>query len=506
MAVLAVIAEDENAGEEKGAMKEQEKKYPETGKTRRRRGASRLARQAVLLTASGLSLLLLFSCTTAEKVPEPYRASHAHDGYRHALETAGLAETALGRDWIGASRAALEAPVDVELPLAETFRVDPAAAFAVAYRFEVKRGQRVEVATGFQGDEPGRLFIDLFREAGPTAAQCVLVASAGEGEGRLEFEPRRDARYILRLQPELLRGGLHTVSITKAASLGFPVAGKDVRAILSGFGVPRDGGRRVHHGVDIFARRHTEVLAPSDAVVHFVGDGGIGGNVIWLYDAKRSLYLYFAHLQTQDVPPYSTVRAGQKIGTVGNTGNARTTPPHLHFGIYMRPGGPVDPVDFIRKIEAGPEPVAADLGILGSWARASLDGMTVRETNARRSTALAVMGAGFPMRVLGAAGRQYRVSLPGGVSGYVAAGGLESAATPLESLEAVSPQPVHGSPLPGPIAVDRLEPGDRFQVLGRYGDHWLVETPAGRTGWIPAPSVSGEPPSEGESGSSGSRF
>jgi murein DD-endopeptidase MepM/ murein hydrolase activator NlpD len=502
MAVYARESEEENDAEERRKMTGRKNDQMDVGPRKGRSPASSPSRISAL-AFSCLALLFACSCdTTKEKVPERYRPSHAHDGYRHSLETAGLRETALGRDWIAASKSVLDKPADVELPITEVFYADPSVAFAVAYRFEVKRGQRVDVEAEFQGENGGRLFIDLFRSAGPTSAQCLLVASAAEGEARLEFEPRRDATYVVRLQPELLRGGRYGVTIRKMASLRFPVAGKDTRAIQSGFGEPRDAGRRIHHGVDIFARRHTDVLAPSDAVVRYVGDGGIGGNTIWLYDAKRSLHLYFAHLQTQDVAPYSSVTAGQKIGTVGNSGNARTTPPHLHFGIYMRPEGPVDPVEFIRRVEAAPEPLEADLGILGAWARTSLDGVTVRETNARRSAALAIMEAGFPVRVLGAAGRQYRVSLPGGVSGYVAAGGLESAATPLESLQAVLPLPVHGSPLPDLVAVDRLEPGDRFQVLGRYGDHWLVETPAGRTGWIPASSAA----SEAESGSVESKF
>ncbi len=65
--------------------------------------------------------------------------------------------------------------------------------------------------------------------------------------------------------------------------------------------------------------------------------------------------MYFAHLQTQEVEEMSYVVAGQRIGTVGNTGNARRTPPHLHFGIYVRGEGPVDPVNFIKKINSMPK-------------------------------------------------------------------------------------------------------------------------------------------------------
>ncbi len=472
------------------------------GKARKRRTPLRISKLPFALMALSLPLVLPFSCSTKEKVPEPYRPTHAHDAYRHSLETAGLLETALGRDWVEVSKSVLDSPADVELPISETFDMDPAAAFASAYRFAVMRGQRVEVEAEVRGEKTGRLFVDLFRAAEPSGGQGVLVASAGEGEARLEFEPRRDATYIVRFQPELLRGGRTTVTIRKAASLEFPVAGKDIRAIQSGFGAPRDAGRRVHHGVDIFARRHTDVLAPSDAVVHYVGDGGIGGNTIWLYDAKRSLYLYFAHLQTQDVSPYASVQGGQKIGTVGNTGNARTTPPHLHFGIYMRPEGPVDPVEFIRNIDAAPEPLAADLEILGSWVRTATDRISLRATNNRRSTALVFMDAGFPVRILGASGRQYRVALPDGTSGYVAAGSLESAAAPLESQWALAPQAVRRSPFSPEGVLDSLDAGEEFFVLGRSAEAWLVQTLQGTRGWISAPQGVDENPSP----STGSKF
>jgi len=439
------------------------------------------------LAISCLLFLLLSSCSTKEKVPERYRPTHAHDAYRHSLEAAGLADTALGKDWAARSTEALDRPVDVEIPMDEVFYADPAVAFAVAYRFNVKRGQRIEVEAGFQGERAGRLFIDLFRADEPASGPRTLVASAGEMEARLEFEPRRDAPYIVRFQPELLRGGRYRVTIRRTASLGFPVAGLDVRAIQSGFGKPRDGGRRVHHGVDIFAERHTEVLAPSDAVVRYVGDGGIGGNTIWLYDAKRSLFLYFAHLQTQDVAHDANVRAGQKIGTVGNSGNARTTPPHLHFGIYMDPEGPVDPVEFVRKIRVVPEPLSADPGLLGGWARTVADRVSLRATNKGRSASLDLLDKDLPVRVLAASGGAYRVALPDGTSGYVSAAALETVAAPLESRLTLSPQMVLGSLGGANDVVGLVAPGEEVSVLGRSGESWLVHTRQGLTGWIPAP-------------------
>ena len=116
--------------------------------------------------------------------------------------------------------------------------------------------------------------------------------------------------------------------------MAFPVSGYNSRAIQSFFGDPRDGGKRDHHGVDIFASRHSIVIAPLDGSIVSVGESKRGGHTIWMYSAKHRINIYFAHLEKQLVKQYQNVKAGDTIGTVGNTGNARFTPPHLHFGIY----------------------------------------------------------------------------------------------------------------------------------------------------------------------------
>jgi murein DD-endopeptidase MepM/ murein hydrolase activator NlpD len=305
-------------------------------------------------------LLVLLACPSCkkEKVPKAYFPRSAHEAYQHALEEANLNETALGREWIQAGIKALETPGEIVFPYEEAFFWDQRRAEAKGFRFFVKRGVRVEVQVEEYTGDSLLLFADLFRETGDTAVQRIHVATADEKMNRLEFEPRRDAYYVLRVQPELLRGGTFKVLIRGFPSLGFPVRGKNSQAISSFFGDPRDGGKREHHGIDIFAPRHTPVLAPSDASVTRIGEGDIGGRYIWLYDSKRSMYFYFAHLETQKVVRGDKVTAGQLIGTVGNTGNARYTPPHLHFGIYSR--GPIDPFHFIAETDTIPDVLVGD--------------------------------------------------------------------------------------------------------------------------------------------------
>jgi len=309
-----------------------------------------------------LVLLILPACKK-EIVPKAFYPRSAHEAYQHALEEANLIETALGRDWIRAGKESLEKPVSIGLPFEAAFYWDPKSALATGYRFFVKRGIRVEVEIEVYAADSLLLFADLFRETGDTLIQRTHVATADEEMHRLEFEPRRDSYYALRLQPELLRGGTFKVLIREFPSIGFPVKEKNSRSIASFFGDPRDGGSREHHGVDIFAPRHTPVLAPSNSSVTRVEEGAVGGRYVWLYDSKRSMYLYFAHLESQEVSRGEKVSAGQIIGTVGNTGNARTTPPHLHFGIYSN--GPIDPFHFISETDTVPAIVQGDTLLLG---------------------------------------------------------------------------------------------------------------------------------------------
>lgn len=297
-------------------------------------------------------LLILPGCKK-EIVPRAFYPRSAHEAYQNSLEQANLIETALGRDWIRAGEEVLHQPADIKLPFREVFLWDPNSAEASGYRFFVKRGIRIEVNISFYSSDSLLLFADLFRETGDSIIQWIHVATADDKLHRIEFEPRRDSYYTLRLQPELLRGGRFTVLIREFPSIGFPVKGKNSRSIGSLFGDPRDGGSREHHGVDIFASRHTPVLAPTIASVTRVDTGEVGGRYIWLYDSRRSMYLYFAHLETQEVKRGEKVLAGQIIGTVGNSGNARSTPPHLHFGIYQN--GPVDPFHFIAETDTIPE-------------------------------------------------------------------------------------------------------------------------------------------------------
>ena len=93
----------------------------------------------------------------------------------------------------------------------------------------------------------------------------------------------------IRLQPELLRGGRYSLTLKAEPALAFPVQGGANKSIQSGFGAPRDGGVREHHGIDIFAPRGTPVLAAARGYVTRVNETPRGGRVVWVRDETRSL-------------------------------------------------------------------------------------------------------------------------------------------------------------------------------------------------------------------------
>lgn len=287
---------------------------------------------------------IMLSACFHEKVPRKYFPRTDHEAYRVSLIKANLLNTSLGEIWDSTAQKIFSNHHEVPFPYQEVFRIDEREPAAAGYRFSVNRGQRVVINLKSSKETTTRIFMDLFRVESDSLSKYRQVASS-DSLNVLAFEPRSEAAYVSRIQPELLRGGIFELTIENVSTLGFPVAGKDKKAIQSFFGDSRDGGRRDHHGVDIFAKRHTPIIAPTDGYIRFAGTRGIGGKVVWLYDNKRRQSLYFAHLQDHKVVKGINVKKGDTLGTVGNTGNARTTPPHLHFGIYSN--GPINPYDHI---------------------------------------------------------------------------------------------------------------------------------------------------------------
>lgn len=126
----------------------------------------------------------------------------------------------------------------------------------------------------------------------------------------------------------------------------FPVRG--VSKFINDWHMPRSGGR-LHQGTDIMADRGVPVVAVEAGEVRY-GTDPLGGNIATLTTTDRTRY-YYAHLDHFEGGP-RMVAAGDVIGYVGNTGNAATTPPHLHFEVHPNGGDAINPYPLLREAQA----------------------------------------------------------------------------------------------------------------------------------------------------------
>ena len=404
--------------------------------------------------------------------------------YVDALHNAGLATSALALDWVTAGdRALREAPL-VTSPHEELGYLEPGEPAAIALKIHARRGQEITLEMELPGDTTTALFLDAWFIEGDSGTVPGHLTSADSGQRFLRVSPRRDGQVILRAQPELLRGGRFRATLRLAPSLAFPVRPGSDRDIGSRFGAPRDAGARSHHGIDIFAKRGTPVVAGATGTVSRVNETNIGGKVVWMRDVSGNS-LYYAHLDSQAVSSGMRVDVGDTLGFVGNTGNARTTPPHLHFGVYRRGEGPVDPYWFVYRPRGTLPRLVADTSQLGDWIRATGVHATLLAAPDRTSDTVAVLGRHAVMRVLSAASDYYRVRMPDGVIGFVPARLTEPADRAIAIVPAgqtilARPALTHSSQ--DVVAV--VDGGENVGVLGRFGGWALVRSPRGVDGWV----------------------
>ncbi len=119
-------------------------------------------------------------------------------------------------------------------------------------------------------------------------------------------------------------------------------------SFINDWGFPRSGGR-THKGTDMFAPRGTPVVATDDGSVT-LKTNTLGGTVI-LLRADHGVTYYYAHLDgyASGMSSGRRVSAGQRIGYVGNTGNALGTSPHLHFEMWPGGGSAVNPYPTLAR-------------------------------------------------------------------------------------------------------------------------------------------------------------
>ena len=126
-----------------------------------------------------------------------------------------------------------------------------------------------------------------------------------------------------------------TLPEEERATLRIPVQGVAARDLSDTFTDERGGGTRLHEAIDIMADRGTSVVAAAPGTIESLFRSEAGGNTVYVRSDDRLTIYYYAHLDeyAPGLNEGQRVRLGQRLGTVGSSGNADPAAPHLHFEI-----------------------------------------------------------------------------------------------------------------------------------------------------------------------------
>ena len=128
------------------------------------------------------------------------------------------------------------------------------------------------------------------------------------------------------------------------SGLAVPVAGIAVEDLVDTYQQSRAAGARLHNAIDIMAPEGTPVVAAAEGVVEklYFSRGG-GGITVYVRSPDQQWIYYYAHLQeyAPGLQEGQKVEQGDRLGSVGSTGNANPAGPHLHFAVHqMAPNEP----------------------------------------------------------------------------------------------------------------------------------------------------------------------
>jgi murein DD-endopeptidase MepM/ murein hydrolase activator NlpD len=203
----------------------------------------------------------------------------------------------------------------------------------------------------------GEVVKTFYREnVAPNVATKVRWDGA-TNEGR----PARNGRYSFRIgsQAPSAAPAARKATASTSLSLGFsfygyafPILGKHEFSMGAGrFGAPRSG--HTHQGQDVMAACGTPLVAARGGQVQYAGYQSAAGNYIVIDGRGTGYDFMYAHLaEPSPLHTGETVRTGQPIGIVGDTGDA--TGCHLHFEMWTPPGWyeggePIDPLPYLEK-------------------------------------------------------------------------------------------------------------------------------------------------------------
>jgi len=430
------------------------------------------------------SAILLAGCNGINNIKDSFKKTPPYQKYVRSLEAADLDKTLLAKSWLHAGENALNDSIVVPLPFTESGYFSASEPAARSYRFHASEGQVLTTKATVVARESAKLFLDLF----VWENNAWTPVAHGDSTFNLTFEFSNGyEQYLIRLQPELLSSVYYTVSISLTPVLINPVAGAGNTAIGSFYGDPRDGGKRKHEGVDIFAKKGTAVVAPADGYVSRVGTSKLGGKYVWMTDSKRGHSYYFAHLDEQLVTTGKKLKQGEQLGTVGNTGNARYTPSHLHFGIYQ--SGSKDPIHYIRALEVATDALPWDTTLSNPHYKVKVKRTFLRAGPGEKNAPLSQLKSDTYLKILAHSGNWYRVCLPDQKQGFIVKSHVE-AIDKGKRHRLKRDHPLLSDSHPDAPPMSFLKAASAVNILAWFQEFAYVKTSEGLTGWIMLPGKS----------------
>ncbi|MDN3492493.1 M23 family metallopeptidase [Winogradskyella bathintestinalis] len=289
-----------------------------------------------------LFFLILTSCKQVQKVSDVITNPSSKEIFEREI----VANDSVYQHYQNIYLNAKQNGLRLELPSTLQSKSDTLNFKVLAYTVDLQRGERFKIESNMESDSL-KLAIDLYMFENDSVVAKKPITSNEPQENYLELTVTQTGLYKLVILPYRTHNTSFGLKCFTEPPMAFPVSGKDNRAIQSFWGASRGGGSRSHKGIDIFAKRGTPVVAATDGFISNTGNRGLGGKQVWLRDGIFGQSLYYAHLDSITVSGGKRVRVGDTLGFVGNTGNARTTAPHLHFGIYTS-NGAIDPLPFVK--------------------------------------------------------------------------------------------------------------------------------------------------------------
>lgn len=236
----------------------------------------------------------------------------------------------------------------------------------------IVRGRIDEIAPSAVSDDPndvaaGKVLLGSVLQEDDAALQQYLLARESTGAVLADMADQLVAK---RAELAAVKGALidaRRANIAAQINLQFFSAGSEI--VIQGFvfpvGTPNTFGNsfgadrmmgttyaHAHQGTDIMAPFGTPLLACERGIISKIGTDVLGGSKLWL-KGESGTYYYYAHLQrfADGLANGQVVNAGQVIGYVGDTGNAKGGAPHLHFEIHPDGGRAVNPYPLLKIVK-----------------------------------------------------------------------------------------------------------------------------------------------------------